>query len=78
MPAGKCGTDSAPKKCLRRQLAALQKAAVVAPVGVEGGTDGQAAQVAAEQRALERARRETWSLPLGQGSGASSKRGPGM
>lgn len=31
---------------------------------------------AAEQRARERARRETWSLPLGQGSGATGKRPP--
>lgn len=35
------------------------------------------AAAAAEQRARERARRETWSLPLGQGSGATGKRTPG-
>ncbi|KXZ48744.1 hypothetical protein GPECTOR_25g328 [Gonium pectorale] len=113
---GKCGTDSAPKKCLRRQLVALQRAtgggpgtAAYGPCGsllcddvdelpyadvsdgaVIGGGDGSptampyqdehvaaaAASAAAEQRARERARRETWSLPLGQGSGATGKRPP--
>ncbi|EFJ42307.1 hypothetical protein VOLCADRAFT_97713 [Volvox carteri f. nagariensis] len=136
---GKCGTESAPKKCLRRQLVALQRAtgngtgATIAALsglsggasgggggggsgggtlatddveeggyvdaGVSGGVSGGGgggggggittaivstalyldeclAAAAAEQRARERARRETWSLPLGQGSGATGKRPP--
>ncbi len=113
--AGKCGTESAPKKCLRRQLVALQRAAngagasdgeepmdaspmapppppgppqgAAAAGGGGGGDDGggggstpphggdeRVAVAAAEQRARERARRETWSLPLGQGSGAAGRR----
>ncbi|KAG2493673.1 hypothetical protein HYH03_008187 [Edaphochlamys debaryana] len=98
---GKCGTESAPKKCLRRQLVALQRATGGNPpaiteemleehlqaVGVTVadidvcveptyGEENRAAAVtaAAEQRARERARRETWSLPLGQGSGAAGRR----
>ncbi|KAG2444467.1 hypothetical protein HXX76_001219 [Chlamydomonas incerta] len=48
--------------------------------GGNGGEEGHVADgraaAAAEQRARERARRETWSLPLGQGSGATGKRPP--
>ncbi|GLI61227.1 hypothetical protein VaNZ11_003522, partial [Volvox africanus] len=121
---GKCGTESAPKKCLRRQLVALQRATGAGGAaslvalsglssagggsGVSGGgimatddaeealyvdadggggaaaaaaaaapalyLDDRVAAAAAEQRARERARRETWSLPLGMGSGATGKR----
>ncbi|KAG2447207.1 hypothetical protein HYH02_007948 [Chlamydomonas schloesseri] len=44
--------------------------------GEEGHGSDERAAAAAEQRARERARRETWSLPLGQGSGATGKRPP--
>ncbi|GFR52558.1 hypothetical protein Agub_g15146 [Astrephomene gubernaculifera] len=126
---GKCGTESAPKKCLRRQLVALQRATTAAGGAGSGGEDAEephhhlniqqqhhqqqqllqqhqqqlyehgivdpsqqqqqqqqqlqqsyfderAIAAAAEMRARERARRETWSLPLGQGSGATGRRPP--
>jgi hypothetical protein len=48
---GKCGTESAPKKCLRRQLAALSKHP--GKGGSSGGTAGAAASPAAASPAAQ-------------------------